>query len=955
MKAQNQKKFKKISNGKIKQLSLIMTLLCATNLVYAQTVFEETAVNPDHWVATDALNRTIASHAQAGNKKTNKTVGMFYYLWNGNGQNATFSPKNGFDVEKKIYANPRSPDTIHPDVQDTDPSYWYGFEPELGYYRSDDPWAIRKNLQMLSNAGVDFLYFDGTNGAPYVNRAKLILDEAVKLEQTGVKVPKISWSARADNIPAINQIYKFYIANPQFANLFYKHNGKPLLLLTNNASMNLLPQEIKDYFTIRFSWAFVKDVQTKSDHWQWLDNYPQDAGWSGSPNNIEQISVSKGQHAHSNIGASFTSKSGQPALNNFFETSRTAYGDYFNEQWQRALSISPPIVMVTQWNESIARCFTPSMLPGIKFLGKPLAANECGFVDVFNAEYNRDLQPANNPKFTDNYYYQLIDNVRKYKGMSKQNFASPIQQNFTLGDFSKWRSVGPVYMDYNGDAINRNWPAAMQDMQDYVDTSARNDFVSSRVMSTYNNTFFFAKVRSAISSPSKDWMELWIDADASSKTGFMGYDYVVSGANTSNNTRALLQYNNSTKTWQKIADVPYRITDNNMELSIPSQLIASPFNTVNSNKQVLNTRFYFKWTDNTPLMDASKGLVSLRDYFTKGDSAPDRRFNYEYNRNFNVSSIINNSTASNEGIPFAGTNYEALNGDYDGDGKLDQAIVNKTTGQWYIKSSNTGLLGVDNIAWGWSWTAFGNIFKILEGDFDGDNKTDRAIFNKITGAIFIIGSKVGNNSYIPWGSTWQQLTGQLLSKNHEVLIGDYDGDKLDDIVLFDRDTRIFNTYSSLLKKLGNQLIAANWRFSEVDANTVFIDGDYDGDGLADRAAVNKNTGIWYVISSKFKTRGFEGMPWAFKWLDIGTSNRPFAGDFDGDGKADLGMLNINTGVISIRQTSTGSSSISNGQRINAPLPITESFKIIVHDTNGDGKAELNLFNQATGKYYTTAN
>ena len=40
--------------------------------------------------------------------------------------------------------------------------FHYWGEPEAGYYRSDDPWVIRRNIAMMVAAGVDFIYFDVT-------------------------------------------------------------------------------------------------------------------------------------------------------------------------------------------------------------------------------------------------------------------------------------------------------------------------------------------------------------------------------------------------------------------------------------------------------------------------------------------------------------------------------------------------------------------------------------------------------------------------------------------------------------------------------------------------------------------------------------------------------------------------------------------------------------------------
>lgn len=94
-----------------------------------------------------------------------------------------------------------------------------------------------------------------------------------------------------------------------------------------------------------------------------------------------------------------------------------------------------------------------------------------------------------------------------------------------------------------------------------------------------------------------------------------------------------------------------------------------------------------------------------------------------------------------------GTDF-VVPGDYDGDSKTDVAVVREgATGDdvmtWYIlRSSDLGLTAVP-----WGITA-GDIF--AQGDYDGDGKTDVAVWRPDTGVYHILGSRDGYMSY-QWG------------------------------------------------------------------------------------------------------------------------------------------------------------------------------------------------------------
>ena len=108
---------------------------------------------PDTWVATDALGRTMPDFSTVGPVKNDqrRIVGIFYITWHSDSLAGLKSPYAA-DVTKVLAADPNARlDAKHPLW--TEGSYHWG-EPEMGYFLSKDEYVIRKDMSMLSDAGV---------------------------------------------------------------------------------------------------------------------------------------------------------------------------------------------------------------------------------------------------------------------------------------------------------------------------------------------------------------------------------------------------------------------------------------------------------------------------------------------------------------------------------------------------------------------------------------------------------------------------------------------------------------------------------------------------------------------------------------------------------------------------------------------------------------------------------
>ena len=153
--------------------------------------------------------------------------------------------------------------------------------------------------------------------------------------------------------------------------------------------------------------------------------------------------------------------------------------------------------------------------------------NEAGvFCDQFNPEFSRDCEPVKG-FWGDAYYWQLVANVRRYKGVHEipPTVSRPIRID---GNFDDWRDVQPEFRDTVGDEVRRDFTAHGTKAGRYVDMSGRNDIVAAKVSRNGNDICFYVRTREPMTAPDgQDWMKLFIDADRSAATGWLGYDFMV--------------------------------------------------------------------------------------------------------------------------------------------------------------------------------------------------------------------------------------------------------------------------------------------------------------------------------------------------------------------------------------------------------------------------------------------
>ena len=593
---------------RIFNLSLFLTFFCWVGSEFIHTNVEEykdtkqqekgspiLPIQSASWTATDALGRQLPNSSQTGPFRKNRYVGIFYFLWHDQ-----HDDKGIYDITKLTKANP-----THPAFGPTGAFHWWG-EPEAGYYQADDPWVIRRNLQMLTLAGVDVLFLDVTNASIYLPVVAKLCEISLSMRNDGIPTPYICFVTYTKGAETINKLYHEFYSPNRYANLWFRWHGKPLLL---GREEEITEPKIHDFFTWRFSWAWT-DAKNNPHHWQWLDHSPQNYGWDKDPSVPEEIPVSVAGHPTANLGKS--NRNGRQAAARVGNlTSGTNEGLYFDEQWKRALSIKPEMVFVTGWNEWIAQKFVSGKAGETTFLGKSTSAGQPYFIDLYNEEYNRDIEPMKGG-YTDSYYYQLVANIRRFKGMTEPEKSSKAKSINIDGIFKEWEFVNPVYNDPIGDVFHRDYLSFSSKIH-YVNNTGRNDIIESRVTHDKKNMYFYVKTKQILSPPTnKNWMLLYIDADQSSKTGWQGYDYLINQA--INGGRTSVSRWNGNK-YQQVYSAMTAFKQNQLEISIPLSTLR---------QRVDRIKIDFHWADNI------QDVNNINEFFINGDNAPDRRFNYRY-------------------------------------------------------------------------------------------------------------------------------------------------------------------------------------------------------------------------------------------------------------------------------------------------------------------------------------
>lgn len=568
----------------------------------APTVSDDYIVDNYHdtWAAVDNVGRKVADYGEAGAvKEGQREVGMLYWNWHV----TDWAPP--IIIHEVIDEHPEAKDDFYHTGWGTGTvKYWD--ESLFGFYDSFDYWVYRRHAEMLANIGVDAIFFDDTNDDYiFLTSLQTLVSAFRDAKKNGVAVPKIapftSWTNYDFAIKQLKAIYLNCFVEEDYSDVWYYRDGKPMLfgqakLAINSTSMKeedaTLINECKDFFSYR-----------SVGEWNWLEDYPQVArGTVGD--RVEFIDVGVARNASYVAdgiwcfsdeyakGRSYTEAFGED-----YRAEANHEGYFMKEQISRALDVDPTFVMICGWNEL-------KTTPAPAYPGAKLFVN--GFVDLFDDENSRDIEPVKGD-LKDDYYNLTADFIRKYKGVRPVPAASEEVTINVNGDASQWNSVGPLYIT---DPVNYTRADAGLKGTFYT-AGYQNSIHKMKVARNSENYYFYVETVSDIVINGNENMHLYLNIDRNKATGWEGYDYAVN----TDGLGTISAWSNEDSAWKKLeVSLNYSVKGNVLQLEIPKELVEADDKAV----------FEFKWADSAK---EDEDFMNLYQY---GSVAPLGRFNYVY-------------------------------------------------------------------------------------------------------------------------------------------------------------------------------------------------------------------------------------------------------------------------------------------------------------------------------------
>ena len=624
-----------------------MLLLCFAIPAYAADGSAE--VKPNTWAAVDGLGRTVNGYKDAGDVREGKFVGIFYWTWHYDFAKNT----QAMNVTDIINANPeaRNDYTHAAWGRGTGGKYFFWDKPVFNYYINTDEYVIREHAELLADAGIDVIIFDCTNGTFLWEPAyETVFKVFAEAREQGVNTPQIAFMMNFgggnETKVQVRSVYNSIYKEGRYEDLWFRWEGKPLVLAHPNCTTVNDPQgeEILDFFTFRYCHPsyYTADNSIEDQMWGWASVYPQTKYGMREDGTVEQMTVNVAQNASDNgerkpvamndyrggvygrgyakgdYSYSYTFQNNTVTINKDTENAYL-YGLNFQQQWDYAFEVDPDFIFITGWNEWVA-------IRQAEWQGTKNA-----FADQFNAEFSRDVEPSDGI-LKDYFYYQMVSNIRKFKGIEAPDVADEDSGTYKTIDIQssddQWADVILSYAHYTNNTWERN-SASWRGIKKYQYDTMRNDLKLFKVAYDSENVYFMAETVDDITDPSDpSWMHLYIDTDPTGVSpNWEGFEYIVNRVSPSG-TECTVERSDGGWNFTEAGKGQFSVQGNRLQIAIPRSVLGLE----DQNGKI--PAFNFKWTDNTIEPDTTDDTGDILDFYKYGDAAPGGRFMFTFNTEF---------------------------------------------------------------------------------------------------------------------------------------------------------------------------------------------------------------------------------------------------------------------------------------------------------------------------------
>ncbi len=266
-------------------------------------------------------------------------------------------------------------------------------------------------------------------------------------------------------------------------------------------------------------------------------------------------------------------------------------------------------------------------------------------------------------------------------------------------------------------------------------------------------------------------------------------------------------------------------------------------------------------------------------------------------------------------------------GDFNGDGHKDMAVANNGAGTVSILLGRGDGTFLRRVNYGVAQGAGAE--SIAVGDFNRDGRRDLVV---ATGGVAVsVLSGRGDGTFHP---SVEFNAGTSVTA---VKVGDFNGDGRQDLAVLDRDSANFGRSSSVNILKGKLVGAfrAPMHYAVVNVPTSMAIGDFNGDGRSDLAVTSNNAQNQGNVNVLMGNR--DGTFQTSVYYAVGGGPQAIAvGDFNGDGKSDLAVVNNQSYSISILQGNGNGTFQDHGDFAIDNNPVS----LAAGDFNGDGRTDL---------------